>query len=265
MAIKVSGSTSIGNSIVTEGLAFYADAANPSSYAGSGTTWYDITTNSRNGTLTNTPTYTKANAGGIIFNSGSQQLFSFPNVPITTEAFAFDFWIKPAAYLGGSDAGGASWPGMLSTVNIVDYLPIPGTTTGVAIGFYGSISQVVYAVVCTGSFSTAIPFRSWENSTGSATPYLTTSSIYNIIIQRNTDTSHIECYINGVYYSKIYIPNPAYSISGSIPLRSSIRSPSSIDSYYPNGTYYNIKIYKGKYLTQAEVTQNYNALKRRYT
>jgi len=254
-----------GNKIVTQGLEFYVDAANPNSYPGTGNVWYNMANNRYHGTLTNSPAYSTTYAGGLTFNSASQQLFSFPNVPITTESFAYDFWIKPAAYLGGSNPGGASWPGMLSTVNIVDYTPTPGTSTGVAIGFYGSRNDIAYGVVCTGSFTTAVALRSFDGGgTGSISPYLTTSSVYNIIVQRNNDTSHLELYVNGIYYNKIYIPNPTYSISGSFPLRSSIRSVNSIDSYYPNGTYYSIKIYRGKYLTQSEITQNYNALKNRY-
>jgi len=37
--------------IVTDGLTCYLDAANPKSNPGSGTTWYDLTTNARNSTL----------------------------------------------------------------------------------------------------------------------------------------------------------------------------------------------------------------------
>lgn len=45
--------------IVRDGLVLYLDAANPKSYSGSGTTWYDLTGNNNNATLngnTNNPT-----------------------------------------------------------------------------------------------------------------------------------------------------------------------------------------------------------------
>ena len=45
--------------IVTDGLVFAVDAANYESYPGSGTTWYDLSGNGNNGTLTN----------GVTFNS----------------------------------------------------------------------------------------------------------------------------------------------------------------------------------------------------
>jgi hypothetical protein len=254
-----------GPKLITEGLAFYVDAANFTSYPGSGTTWNDITINALNGTLTNSPTYTTQGGGGITFSSASQQTFAFPNVPITTESFAFDFWITLSGYGGTSNPGEANWVGMLSTVNAIDYQPLITQTTGVAIGFFSQRSDIIYGAICTGSVANPVALRSWvEGITGSVSPNLVSGSTYNIIVQRNNDTSHLELYVNGVYYSKIFIPNSSYNMSGSIPLRSSIRGVSSVDSLYPNYTYHNIKIYKGKYLTQAEVTQNYNALKGRF-
>lgn len=54
--------------IVTNGLVLYLDAANPRSYPRSGTTWYDISGNGKNGTLTNGPTYSSLNSGSIVFD-----------------------------------------------------------------------------------------------------------------------------------------------------------------------------------------------------
>lgn len=41
-----------GPDIVTDGLVFNLDAANRKSYPGSGTTWYDLSGNNNNGTIT---------------------------------------------------------------------------------------------------------------------------------------------------------------------------------------------------------------------
>jgi len=46
-----------GPSIVTDGLVLALDAANHKSYPGSGTTWYDLSGNGNNGTLTNGPVF----------------------------------------------------------------------------------------------------------------------------------------------------------------------------------------------------------------
>jgi hypothetical protein len=70
------GSIATGNQLI------YVDAGNVSSYSGTGTTWFDISGNSRNGTLTNGPVY-YANVGG-----GS---FFFNNVdPVQKVAFAYN-------------------------------------------------------------------------------------------------------------------------------------------------------------------------------
>jgi hypothetical protein len=48
-----------GPSIPKSGLICLLDAANPKSYPGSGTTWYDISGNGNNGTLINGPTFSQ--------------------------------------------------------------------------------------------------------------------------------------------------------------------------------------------------------------
>ena len=57
-----------GPRIVTDGLVLTLDAGNTKSYAGSGTTWGDLSGNGNNGTLTNGPTFSSANGGSIVFD-----------------------------------------------------------------------------------------------------------------------------------------------------------------------------------------------------
>jgi hypothetical protein len=107
-----------------------------------------------------------------------------------------------------------------------------------------------------------IPTIGYVQDAGST--FLSPGNIYNIVMNRNTDLGRFELYINGILRSTLSVPNE-YSVSSSIPIRAAIRDPQNTpQSSQANGTYYNIKIYKGKYLTQAEVTQNYNALKGRF-
>ena len=46
--------------IVRDGLVFHVDGANTKSYPGSGTTWFDLSGNSNNATLTGSPTFNSA-------------------------------------------------------------------------------------------------------------------------------------------------------------------------------------------------------------
>jgi hypothetical protein len=59
-----------GASIVRDGLVLHLDAANPKSYPGSGTTWYDISGNEYHAALTGTYEYASDNS--FLFNSGAQ-------------------------------------------------------------------------------------------------------------------------------------------------------------------------------------------------
>ena len=90
-----------GNRIVTDGLIFALDAANPSSYPGSGTTWNDLTPNKNNGTLTNGPTFNSANAGSIVFD-GVNDYVRIPNASsfIPTDDITIGGW----QYLIGRDS-----------------------------------------------------------------------------------------------------------------------------------------------------------------
>ena len=60
-----------GPNIVKEGLVLALDAANTKSYPGTGTTWYDLSGNSNNGTLTNGPTFDSGNIGSIDFDGSN--------------------------------------------------------------------------------------------------------------------------------------------------------------------------------------------------
>jgi hypothetical protein len=75
-------------SIVTNGLVLALDAANTKSYPGSGTTWTDLSGNNNTGTLTNTPTYSSANSGSIVFNGTNNNATVNSNATIPTGASA---------------------------------------------------------------------------------------------------------------------------------------------------------------------------------
>jgi hypothetical protein len=57
-------------SYITENLVLHLDAGNATSYSGSGTTWTDLSGNSRNATLTSV-TYTADNGGALVFDGAN--------------------------------------------------------------------------------------------------------------------------------------------------------------------------------------------------
>ena len=73
--VYVNGGIANAN-IVTSGLKLNLDASNPGSYAGAGTTWYDLSGNNNHATLMNSPTYDAAS--GSIVTNGTNQYLSVP-------------------------------------------------------------------------------------------------------------------------------------------------------------------------------------------
>jgi hypothetical protein len=87
-------SAAAGPNIIEKGLVLCLDAGNKKSYSGSGNVWRDLA-GSNNGTLTNGPTFSNANAGNINFDGtndyvslGSETLIS------TTAPFTAYLWMN---------------------------------------------------------------------------------------------------------------------------------------------------------------------------
>lgn len=66
--------------IVSSGLVLHLDASNPTSYPGSGTTWYDLSGNGNHASAGGTPTYTATNGGGFTFNDVGDYFDLTPNL-----------------------------------------------------------------------------------------------------------------------------------------------------------------------------------------
>ena len=64
------------NTIVQQGLVLNLDAGNPYSYAGAGTTWFDVSGNNYSGSLTNGPVYNTTNGGVIVFDGSNDYVVS---------------------------------------------------------------------------------------------------------------------------------------------------------------------------------------------
>lgn len=91
-----------GARIVTDGLVLCLDAANPKSYPGSGTTWKDISGNGNDGTLVNGVGYSGDNNGSMVFD-GADDYFRINSFePITTQ-FSITAFLYPSVTSGGSD------------------------------------------------------------------------------------------------------------------------------------------------------------------
>lgn len=81
--------------IATNGLTLCLDAANPKSYSGSGSTWFDVSGNGNHMTLYNNPTY----SGGNLFFDGNNQYGRIASLDLSgTNAVTVQYIMKAASY-----------------------------------------------------------------------------------------------------------------------------------------------------------------------
>ena len=91
--------TAYNANIVTDGLVLCLDAANPRSYPGSGTAWYDLSGRGNHGTLINGPVFSSNDRGSISFD-GSNDYINCGNdnsLNMSTEATLIH-WLKFNGY-----------------------------------------------------------------------------------------------------------------------------------------------------------------------
>jgi hypothetical protein len=207
--------------VVTNGLVMCLDAANARSYPGSGTSWFDLSGNGRTGTLTNGPTFTSNNGGGIVFD-GTNDYVGISSAVLTGGGdFTVNAWIKCDAGETGGTVFGNYPAGNLQI-------------------FYGSTYMGMWLANSSTYVDSPVPFSS--NST-------------MITAIRSGTTTYF--YQNGTLLK-------TGSSSSTIGTTSDFRlgeNTSAGEEY--TGTIHIIQVYNVA-LSAAEVSQNFNALRRRF-
>jgi hypothetical protein len=215
--------------IITDGLVLNLDAGFAPSYPTSGTSWYDLSSNSNNVTLTNGPTFNSSSDGSIVFDGvddyGLGATALNYNNSITIES-----WIYPTNY--------PSVNGGFILSNLGYYLEY-GTNGKLKSYFYGLSSEGYH------ESTAAVPLNTWScvNTT------------------RNKDNNTIQFYINGV------LDRTISNITGSISNGGGTGRPQvggfTGSSYKFNGRLSSIRLYN-RALTSSEILRNYNATKGRF-
>jgi hypothetical protein len=235
--------TTYGHRIVTDGLVLHLDAANTKSYPGTGTTWYDLSGNGNDGSLVNGPVYDSDNCGSLVFDGVDDS--GIASNPLLENEFSISSWIYPinvSTGVGRIVASTYQWSGGGTNQR--------GWTFGINYGVGESFYFRVYNNV--GAYVTCYRYNLWRDHANSWV-YLT--GIYS----ESQDTLYL--YEN-------------FDLHDSKPLNSLVMENSSfglgisrrIDSASQglwSGNISNVKIYN-RALSQAEVTQNFKALKGRY-
>lgn len=219
-----------GPNIVTDGLVFAVDAANPSSYVSGSGVWKDQTVNQNNGTLINGPTFDSGNGGSIVFD-GTDDYVTIQQTAgaLSQTIMTTEHWVKFDAFNSGGD------------ILLMDRTAFNGPT-GIETFILGSPKVV-----------------SVRGSGG-------TRHDGNIGISTGVWTHICVVFIAG--QASIYV-NGQFDTSGLIETVQPSTHPMHIGNF-PGYTIYNfdgkwatLKIYH-KALSASEVTQNYNALKGRF-
>jgi hypothetical protein len=227
-----------GPQCVRNGLVLALDSADKNSYAGSGTTWRDLSGNDYTTTLTNTPTFSNTNQGILTFARASSQYAetaaSFPSLSNWT----IESWVKFTTV-----------PSANTTVSAI----ITNVYNGSNINFCfttdvdGTANKGMYVAFFNGAWRFA-PFHA--PSAGVWYHYVGTY-----------DAATIRMYVNGSSYSSTSYAGVSSS-GGTVRIARRWDADTSVGNFI-NGAIPTVKIYN-RALTAAEVLQNYNATKNRF-
>jgi hypothetical protein len=240
-----------GPNIVTSGLVLELDAANVKSYPGSGTVWNDLSGNNYSGSLVGSPTFNSANGGSIVFDGTDDyvstpttgSVYSFPNTTFTVST-----WVKTT-----------STPGILTFFITKDLagtglgwgtgMSIPGQNSATEYGFLVFTKGSGGGVSLLSSTNQKINDGIWHHLTAVITTNTST-------IPGNSALLYIDAEVKSFNSQTAVTPY----IAPTLPLEIGRRSTGN----YFDGNISLIQIYN-RALTAAEILQNYNAQKSRFS
>ena len=213
--------------IVTDGLVLYLDAANTKSYVSGSTTWTDISRGGNNGTLVNGPTFSTSGSGAIRFD-GVDDYVTGSITPLSGSAFTICTWINPLVIPSDDTYFSV---GTVAGTDLALHLRLVNNTT-FRFALYADDFDATVTTI-TGNWNYIV--CSLDNSR--------LQSIYQNSILKGTRTS-----------TGMFIGNNGYAI-GAWGLPSVIQ--------HTNANIGLVQVYN-RALSQAEVTQNFNATKTRF-
>jgi hypothetical protein len=224
-----------GPRVVTDGLVLALDAADVSSYPGSGTTWTDLSGNGNNGTLVNGVGYS---GGSLVFDGVNDYVNLGDKFSITQGTI--DFWIKLNVTIDSSSTG-------------INYRP------------FGKSDMFECRFNNTTAFPDAGPVGNMGFDFGISTGPLISNQTtwlggtwYNIVFNWNSSTNISNLYVQSILDNTSTAP----SITGQTG-NFSIGASRGGSLGFMNGSISSFKIYN-KALTASEIQQNFNALRGRF-
>jgi hypothetical protein len=223
-------------SIIKDGLVLCLDAANPKSYPGTGTTWFDLSGASNNGTLTNGPTYNTSNNGYMVFDGTNDHVLvnSNASIPYGSSARTISIWFYTNTTTWAADYNSLFFYGAGSSSNAfgIDFSTYPS----MEVFTWGGVGRDL-------TFSTTYSQVGWKN----------------ITVTYNGSTT-ILIYENGVFTQTLTLTSACDTTSSGVYIGA--LNPSVLSSYY-DGNISQASIYN-RALTATEIKQNFEAVRGRY-
>lgn len=270
--------TSYGSSsatdVITDGLVLKVDASNNSSYPGTGTTWYDLSGNGYNGTLTNGVTWSSNSGGTFLFTGSNLQYVDFGD-PIKTRITGSNFVTYQGWFKGDGSWNNSSSVDVGVTPLFSKYDEFLDPSGNIVQGFFNSFAPISNSHGDPNNVSGLEVYihnsQSGDNGKsilGYETPYFTSTQWYLVTfsILLGTDVPLTASqYINNQSYGTNntnfpYVTtgsmvNDAPLTIGAVPLYAQ-----EVYMYGECGAFY---VYDRE-LSQAEIVANFNATKARY-
>jgi hypothetical protein len=225
-----------GAPVTDSSLMLWLDAAQTSSYTGSGTTWTDLSPAPKNYTLTASPTFNSVTGGGVITFAGASSQYATSASTLfnstTYNTYTMNLWVYPTG------AG--------------NFVQVDGQTA-VNSGYHNSAIEISAAGV--------IKFGQWTGADSViATSTQSLNAWYNLVITYNGTTA--TAYVNGVSVgsSAIAWTSPGASTFFALMATDSTNMGT---AGYASGSIGAFMAYN-RALTLDEVTTNFNALRGRY-
>jgi hypothetical protein len=219
-----------GANIIRNGLVLALDAASKNSYPGSGTTWTDLSGNNNNGTLVNSPTFSSADGGSIVFNGTTQYITTGKQINVITSNWTVNVWFKTT----GSDNIGSLVVRGFSGESLQWRCELQASTGKVNFLMRNGSDQSVLGTTATNN-------TGWHMAT-----YTNNSNLVTV-------------YLDGIAENSATITNLS-NIPYNVVLG---RLGDSVGVYYYRGNIATTQIYN-RNLTTTEILQNYNATKSRF-
>jgi hypothetical protein len=226
-----------GAPVVDANLMVWVDAGQTTSYSGSGATWTDLSSNAKNYTLTNSPTFNSITGGGVITFAGASSQYATTATTLfnstTTNTYSINIWVFPTSAGQIVSVDGQSTPN-----TSYHYTAIEITAGGVI--YFGQWAPNIATIA-----TSAQSLNAW----------------YNLVITYNGTTA--TAYVNGTSVGSSAIAWSAPGASTFFALMSQDSTNMTGTTAYASGSIGAFMVYN-RALTADEVTTNFNALRNRY-